>query len=154
MAMASQFLGFMPDAYDNTLVLIMVPILVKLFSSPGGSAAWNYIERLTLASVDLSHCQSAGYEKDSYRRIVHALVAGSAIIGGGLGAPFAETGEYFLGGFFADRAGVVEDDVGGVDGFDLLVAAGEEDSGDFLGVVLVHLAAEGFQIEGAGGAGD
>jgi hypothetical protein len=39
MAMASQFLGFMLDAYDMALVLVMAPILVKVFVSPKGSAA-------------------------------------------------------------------------------------------------------------------
>jgi hypothetical protein len=43
MAMASQFLGFMLDAYDMALVLVMAPILVKVFVSPKGSAAWQYI---------------------------------------------------------------------------------------------------------------
>jgi MFS family permease len=43
MAMFSQFLGFMLDAYDMALVLIMAPILVKVFISPKGSAAWQYI---------------------------------------------------------------------------------------------------------------
>jgi len=41
--MISQFLGFMLDAYDMALVLIMAPILVKVFISPKGSAAWQYI---------------------------------------------------------------------------------------------------------------
>jgi hypothetical protein len=40
MAMASQFLGFMLDAYDMALVLVMAPILVRVFVSPKGSAAW------------------------------------------------------------------------------------------------------------------
>ncbi len=43
MAMASQFLGFMLDAYDMAMVLVMAPILVKVFVSPKGSAAWQYI---------------------------------------------------------------------------------------------------------------
>ena len=43
MAMMSQFLGFMLDAYDMALVLVMAPILVKIFVSPKGSAAWQYI---------------------------------------------------------------------------------------------------------------
>lgn len=43
LAMASQFLGFMLDAYDMAMVLVMAPILVKVFASPKGSAAWQYI---------------------------------------------------------------------------------------------------------------
>ena len=39
MAMASQFLGFMLDAYDMAMVLVMAPVLVKVFVSPKGSAA-------------------------------------------------------------------------------------------------------------------
>jgi MHS family proline/betaine transporter-like MFS transporter len=42
-AMISQFLGFMLDAYDMAMVLVMAPILVKVFVSPKGSAAWQYI---------------------------------------------------------------------------------------------------------------
>jgi hypothetical protein len=36
MAMASQFLGFMLDAYDMAMVLVMAPVLVKVFVSPKG----------------------------------------------------------------------------------------------------------------------
>jgi hypothetical protein len=34
MAMASQFLGFMLDAYDMAMVLVMAPILLNVFLSP------------------------------------------------------------------------------------------------------------------------
>ena len=37
MAMISQFLGFMLDAYDMALVLVMAPILVNVFASPRGA---------------------------------------------------------------------------------------------------------------------
>jgi len=43
MAMASQFLGFMLDAYDMAMVLVMAPILVKVFVSPKGNTAWQYV---------------------------------------------------------------------------------------------------------------
>ena len=43
MAMVSQFLGFMLDAYDMALVLVMAPILTKLFAPPHGDPAWEYI---------------------------------------------------------------------------------------------------------------
>jgi len=36
----------------------------------------------------------------------------------------------------------------------LLVAASEEDPGNLFGVVFVHLATEGFEVEGAALAGD
>ena len=58
-----------------------------------------------------------------------------------------EAREYFLGGLFANAAGVIEDQPGRVDRFHLLVSAAEENSGHFLGIVDVHLAAERFQIE-------
>jgi len=42
-AMVSQFLGFMLDAYDMALVLVMAPTLVKVFSIPTGSEAWLFV---------------------------------------------------------------------------------------------------------------
>ena len=41
MAMFSQFLGFMLDAYDMAMVIVMAPILVKIFVSPKGSQLGN-----------------------------------------------------------------------------------------------------------------
>ena len=43
MAMISQFLGFMLDAYDMAMVIVMAPILGKIFISPKGSQLWQYI---------------------------------------------------------------------------------------------------------------
>ena len=43
MAMTSQFLGFMLDAYDMAMVIVMAPILGKVFISPKGSVLWQYI---------------------------------------------------------------------------------------------------------------
>jgi MFS transporter, MHS family, proline/betaine transporter len=43
MAMTSQFLGFMLDAYDMAMVIVMAPILGKIFISPKGSQLWQYI---------------------------------------------------------------------------------------------------------------
>ena len=54
MAMISQFLGFMLDAYDMALVLVMAPILVKVFSLPGGSAAWQYITIVFTYSITMA----------------------------------------------------------------------------------------------------
>ncbi len=54
MAMFSQFLGFMLDAYDMALVLIMAPILVKVFISPKGSAAWQYIVIVFTYSITMA----------------------------------------------------------------------------------------------------
>ncbi len=54
LAMVSQFLGFMLDAYDMALVLIMAPILVKVFASPKGSAAWQYITIVFTYSITMA----------------------------------------------------------------------------------------------------
>lgn len=54
MAMVSQFLGFMLDAYDMALVLIMAPILVKVFAAPGGSEAWKYITIVFTYSITMA----------------------------------------------------------------------------------------------------
>lgn len=43
MAMISQFLGFGLDAYDMAMVIVMAPILGKIFISPKGSQLWQYI---------------------------------------------------------------------------------------------------------------
>jgi hypothetical protein len=67
--------------------------------------------------------------------------------GAGGAAVESQAGEYFLRSFFADAAGVVEDDVGGLWVVDGRVAASEKDASNFFGVVRVHLAAEGFDVE-------
>jgi MFS family permease len=54
LAMVSQFLGFMLDAYDMALVLIMAPILVKVFASPKGSAAWQYVTIVFTYSITMA----------------------------------------------------------------------------------------------------
>ena len=60
MAMISQFLGFMLDAYDMALVLVMAPILVKVFSPPGGSAVMAvYHDRPHL--LDNDGCQACRF---------------------------------------------------------------------------------------------
>ena len=59
-----------------------------------------------------------------------------------------EAVENFLLGFVPDGAGVIEDQVGLLDGLYLPVAFVNERANDFFGVVHIHLAAEGFQVEG------
>ena len=54
MAMGSQFLGFMLDAYDMAIVLVMAPILVKIFSSPTGNEAWRYITIVLNYSITMA----------------------------------------------------------------------------------------------------
>lgn len=53
-AMFSQFLGFGLDAYDMAMVLIMAPILIKVFVSPKGSAAWQYIVIVFTYSITMA----------------------------------------------------------------------------------------------------
>ncbi len=53
-AMMSQFLGFGLDAYDMAMVVVMAPILAKLFVSPGGSVAWQYTKVLLLYSITMA----------------------------------------------------------------------------------------------------
>ena len=44
----------MLDAYDMGLVLVMAPILVKIFVSPKGSAAWPYIVIVFTYSITMT----------------------------------------------------------------------------------------------------
>ncbi len=60
----------------------------------------------------------------------------------------AKPGKYFLGGLFANAAGVIENQPGRVHRFHLQVAAAEENSRYFFGIVDVHLAAERLDVEG------
>jgi MFS family permease len=53
-AMFSQFLGFGLDAYDMAMVVVLAPILTKLFIAPGGSAAWQYTKVLLLYSITMA----------------------------------------------------------------------------------------------------
>ena len=55
--------------------------------------------------------------------------------------------EDLLLGLIADRAGVVDDEVGVLFALHLRVALGDERPHDLLGVVEVHLAAEGLDVE-------
>lgn len=53
-AMISQFLGFGLDAYDMAMVLVMAPILIKVFSTPRGSMAWQYITIVFTYSITMA----------------------------------------------------------------------------------------------------
>ncbi len=53
-AMISQFLGFGLDAYDMAMVVVMAPILGKLFVTPGGTAAWQYTKVLLFYSITMA----------------------------------------------------------------------------------------------------
>src|SRR6516165_6603092 len=63
-----------------------------------------------------------------------------------------EAVEDFLLGFVANGAGVVEDEVGFIDGRNLAVALGDERPNDFFGVMDVHLAAKSFEVKSLVGA--
>lgn len=54
MAMYSQFIGFMLDAYDMALVLVMAPILVNVFSPGKGSEGWQYITIVLTYSITMA----------------------------------------------------------------------------------------------------
>jgi MFS family permease len=81
MAMISQFLGFMLDAYDMALVLVMAPILVKVFISPKGSAAWQYIVivftySITMASRPIGSALFGRFADKIGRRFLLVLTIG------------------------------------------------------------------------------
>ena len=81
MAMTSQFLGFMLDAYDMAMVLVMAPILVKVFVSPKGSAAWQYIVivftySITMAARPIGSAIFGRYADKIGRRFLLVLTIG------------------------------------------------------------------------------
>ena len=53
-AMISQFLGFGLDAYDMALVLVMAPILTRVFASPTSSVAWQYLTVVLFYSITMA----------------------------------------------------------------------------------------------------
>jgi MHS family proline/betaine transporter-like MFS transporter len=81
MALLSQFLGFMLDAYDMAMVLVMAPILVKVFTSPSGNAAWQYITivftySITMASRPLGSAVFGHYADKMGRRLLLMITMG------------------------------------------------------------------------------
>lgn len=54
LAMFSQFLGFMLDAYDMAMVIVMAPILTKIFASPKGSETWQYLSIVFTYSITMA----------------------------------------------------------------------------------------------------
>lgn len=81
MAMMSQFLGFMLDAYDMALVLVMAPVLIKVFVSPKGRAAWQYIiivftYSITMASRPIGSAIFGRYADKIGRRFLLVLTIG------------------------------------------------------------------------------
>ncbi|MGA3175649.1 MAG: MFS transporter [Syntrophorhabdales bacterium] len=88
MAMVSQFLGFGLDAYDMALVLVMAPILVKVFASPKGSEAWQYITvvltySITMAARPVGSAIFGHYaDKIGRRRLLILTIAGVGVMSG------------------------------------------------------------------------
>src|SRR6202158_4972228 len=81
MAMASEFLGFKLDAYDMAMVLVMAPILVKVFVSPKGSSACQYIVivfnySITMASRPIGSAIFGRYADKIGRRFLLVLTIG------------------------------------------------------------------------------
>ncbi len=111
MAMASQFLGFMLDAYDMAMVLVMAPILVKVFVSPKGSAAWQYIVivfsySITMASRPIGSAIFGRYADKIGRRFLLVLTIGGvgvmSLLGGFL-PTYAQIGVWSYVVFFLVR---------------------------------------------------
>jgi MFS family permease len=79
--MVSQFIGFTMDAYDMAMVLVMAPILVKVFASPKGSAAWQYITivftySITMAARPVGSAFFGHYADKIGRRLMLILTIG------------------------------------------------------------------------------
>jgi len=53
-AMVSQFLGFGLDAYDMALVIVLAPLLTKVFATPTSSAAWQYLSVVLFYSITMA----------------------------------------------------------------------------------------------------
>src|SRR5271165_509264 len=56
--------------------------------------------------------------------------------------------EHLLFGFIANAASVVKDEIGGLRLFDLRITLGHQRPDHLLGIVHVHLATEGLNVEG------
>ena len=54
LAMISQYIGYSLDAYDMALLMVMAPILANVFTSPKGSAAWQYVTVVLTYSISLA----------------------------------------------------------------------------------------------------
>jgi len=53
-AMISQFLGFGLDAYDMALVIVLAPVLTRIFASPAHSEAWQYLSVAIFYSITMA----------------------------------------------------------------------------------------------------
>ena len=124
LAMISQFLGFMLDAYDMALVLVMAPILIKVFASPKGSEAWQYITvvftySITMAARPVGSAIFGHYaDKIGRRNLLVMTIAGVGVMSGVAGflPSYAAVGvwsyvifcvlRFFMGCFFGGEYAV------------------------------------------------
>jgi len=87
-AMISQFLGFGLDAYDMALVIVMAPILTKVFASPGQSGAWQYLTivlfySITMAARPIGSALFGHYaDKIGRRNLLILTIAGVGLMSG------------------------------------------------------------------------
>ena len=124
LAMLSQFLGFMLDAYDMALVLVLAPILVKVFISPKGSAAWQYVTivfsySITMAARPIGSAIFGRFaDKIGRRRLLVFTIGGVGVMSvlGGLLPTYQQIGvwsyvifcclRFFMGCFFGGEYAV------------------------------------------------
>lgn len=124
MAMISQFLGFGLDAYDMAMVIVMAPILGKIFISPKGSALWQYIAvvlgySITMAARPVGSAFFGAYADKIGRRFLLILTIGGVGImslASGFLPTYAQAGagayvlycvlRFFMGCFFGGEYAV------------------------------------------------
>ncbi len=111
LAMVSQYIGYALDAYDMALLMVMAPILVNVFTSPKGSAAWQYVTVVLTYSISLAvRPLGSGIfghyaDKIGRRRILVISIAGVGLMSGvcGILPTFASAGVWSYILFCATR---------------------------------------------------
>ncbi|MFZ0794594.1 MAG: MFS transporter, partial [Candidatus Korobacteraceae bacterium] len=122
--MTSQFLGFMLDAYDMAMVIVMAPILGKIFISPKGSVLWQYIAvvlgySITMAARPVGSAFFGAYaDKIGRRYLLIFTIAGVGVMSllSGFLPTYAQVGvtayvlycvlRFFMGCFFGGEYAV------------------------------------------------
>ena len=149
---------------DGVLEAVFVLGVADVGAAPEGFGGWvaeAAAQEAVAELVDVVVLAGAGDDvkpRDDAEEILAAALAHAAheavdYPGFGVRAG-AEEAHFALGfefGFFADGAGVDEDDVGGVFIFGEFVASCQEHAGDLFGVAFVHLAAVGFDEDAGHG---
>jgi MFS family permease len=111
LAMISQYIGYALDAYDMALLMVMAPILVNVFTSPKGSAAWQYVTVVLTYSISLAvRPLGSGFfghyaDKIGRRRLLVISIAGVGLMSGvcGILPTFAQAGVWSYILFCATR---------------------------------------------------